>query len=137
MATLGSVFLSHSSHDGEWSQKLAGDLERAGISVFLDAWDIMVGDPLIVRLNDGLSKASDGLIVWGERTGESPWVQAECQFLVQQAIENNKRLISVILADVDLPRSLIRAWVPVDFRDCRTGPDYEDRLEPADPRTAR
>ena len=128
MATLGSVFLSHSSHDGEWSQKLAGDLERAGISVFLDAWDIIVGDPLIARLNDGLSKASDGLIVWGERTGGSPWVQAECQFLVQQAIENNKRLISVILADVDLPRSLIRAWVPLDFRGCRTGPDYEDRL---------
>ena len=77
MATLGSVFLSHSSHDGEWSQKLAGDLEQAGIRVFLDAWDIIPGDLLITRLNEGLSKASDGLIVWGEYSEGSPWVQAE------------------------------------------------------------
>ena len=30
VAALGSVFLSHSSHDREWTRKLAGDLEQAG-----------------------------------------------------------------------------------------------------------
>ena len=127
MATLGSVFLSHSSHDREWSRKLAGDLEQAGISVFLDQWDISQGDLLISRLNDGLRTASDGLIVWGIHTEESPWVRAECEVLVHEAIRNDKRLISVILANVDLP-PLLRAWVTVDFRGCRTEPDYRDRL---------
>jgi tetratricopeptide (TPR) repeat protein len=127
VATLGSVFLSHSSHDGEWSLKLAGDLEQAGIRVFLDAWDISEGDPLITRLNDGLRTASDGLIVWGIHTGESPWVRAECEFLVHEAIRNDKRLIGIILADVELP-PLLKTWVPVDFRGCRTEPDYRERL---------
>jgi len=103
VASLSSVFLSHSSHDREWSRKLAGDLEQAGVSVFLDEWDISHGDLLIARLNDGLRTASDGLIVWGVHTRESPWVRAECEFLVHEAIRNDKRLISVILADVDLP----------------------------------
>lgn len=127
MAALGSVFLSHSSHDREWSLKLAGDLEQAGVSVFLDEWDISQGDLLITRLNDGLRTASDGLIVWGMHTEESPWVRAECEFLVHEAIRNDKRLISVILANVDLP-PLLRVWVTVDFRGCRTEPDYRDRL---------
>ena len=127
MAALESVFLSHSSHDREWTRKLAGDLEQAGVSVFLDEWDISHGDLLISRLNDGLRTASDGLIVWGIHTRESPWVRAECEFLVHEAIRNDKRLISVILADVDLP-PLLRAWVTVDFRGCRTEPDYRDRL---------
>jgi tetratricopeptide (TPR) repeat protein len=127
MAALGSVFLSHSSHDREWSRKLAGDLERAGISVFLDEWDISPGDRLIARLNDGLRAASGGLIVWGTYTRESPWVQAEYDFLLHDAIANHKRLISVILANVDLP-PLLSTRVTVDFRGCRPGPDYQDRL---------
>jgi hypothetical protein len=127
VAALGSVFLSHSSHDREWAQKLAGDLKQAGVSVFLDDWDIGPGDLLISRLNDGLRTASDGLIVWGIHTRESPWVRAECQFLLHEAIRNNKRLMGVILADVELP-SLLKTWVAADFRGCRPGPDYQDRL---------
>ena len=127
MAALGSVFLSHSSHDREWAQKLAGDLKQAGVSVFLDDWDIGPGDLLISRCNDGLRTASDGLIVWGIHTRESPWVRAECQFLLHEAIRNNKRLMGVILADVELP-SLLKTWVAADFRGCRPGPDYQDRL---------
>jgi tetratricopeptide (TPR) repeat protein len=127
VAALESVFLSHSSHDREWTRKLAGDLEQAGISVFVDEWDIGHGDLLIGRLNEGLRAAADGLIVWGVHTRESPWVRAECEFLVSEAIRNDKRLISVILADVDLP-PLLRAWLTVDFRGCRTEPDYRDRL---------
>jgi tetratricopeptide (TPR) repeat protein len=127
VAAQGSVFLSHSSHDREWSRKLAGDLEQAGIDVFLDDWDISYGDRLVSRLNDGLRKASDGLIVWGLHTRESPWVRAEFDALLHQAIQNDKRLIVVILADVDLP-PLLNTWVAVDFRGCRAEPDYRDRL---------
>ena len=129
MAALTSVFLSHSSHDRDWSLKLARDLEQAGLSVFLDEWDINHGD-LLHRPAPmtGCGKLRTcGLIVWGRHTQESPWVQAEYDFLVQEAIRNGKRLIVVILADVDLPPLLDR-WVPVDFRGCRTGPDYQDRL---------
>src|SRR5690349_11998693 len=127
MAAQGSVFLSHSSHDREWSRKLAGDLARAGIRVFLDEGDISPGGRLIARLNDGLRAASGGLIVWGTHTRESPWVQAEYEFLLHDAIANHKRLISVILATVDLP-PLLSTRVSVDFRGCRPGPDYQDRL---------
>jgi tetratricopeptide (TPR) repeat protein len=124
----GSVFLSHSSHDGVWTRKLAGDLEQAGIPVFLDEWDIGPGGLLISGLNDGLGGASDGLIVWGVHTQESPWVRAEYEHLVREAIRSNKRLIGVVLADVDLPPLLSR-WVMVDFRGCRNGPDYRVRLD--------
>jgi hypothetical protein len=60
-----SVFLSYAHPDAEWTRKLAADLKRDGFTVFLDQWDIVPGDKLIERLDEGLAQASSGLWLRG------------------------------------------------------------------------
>ncbi|MCL2041490.1 MAG: toll/interleukin-1 receptor domain-containing protein [Bacteroidales bacterium] len=38
------VFISHSSKDKEFVRKLAKDLQRNGIEVWLDEWTLKIGD---------------------------------------------------------------------------------------------
>jgi len=123
-----TVFLSYKRSDAEWTHKLATDLERDGFEVFLDDQDITAGDELVSRLEQGLARASSGLIVYGPRTEQSAWVAAEYEVLVQRAVEHKLRLAAVLLADVDLP-PFLNTWVAADFRNCRSDQDYRQRLD--------
>lgn len=55
-----SLFLSHSSVDKPFVEKLANDLVRVGINVWFDKWAINVGDSLTWRIEEGL-QANDYL----------------------------------------------------------------------------
>ena len=39
-----SIFISHSSQDADGALRLAEDLKRTGLEVWLDEWEIAVGD---------------------------------------------------------------------------------------------
>jgi len=123
-----TVFLSHHHSDGEWTRKLGADLERDGFIVFLDKWDIAIGDGLVDRLDQGLAQASAGLIIYGQHTEQSRWVAREYAALAEYAVERNVRLAAVLVADVDLP-PILNTWVAADFRNCRSDEDYRERLD--------
>ena len=123
-----TVFLSYKRSDAEWTRKLATDLERDGFGVFLDEQNISIGDELVKHLEQGLARASSGLIIYGPRTEESVWVPAEYAVLVQRAVEHKVRLAAVLLADVDLP-PFLNTRVAADFRNCRSEQDYRQRLD--------
>ena len=59
-----SLFLSHSSADKTFVEKLAKDLEGVGVNVWFDKWEIKVGDSLTGKIEEGL-QANDylGLVV--------------------------------------------------------------------------
>lgn len=122
-----AVFLSYAHSDAEWTRKLAADLERDGFNVFLDEWDIAVGEPLVERIDQGLAGASSGLIIYGQRTRESNWVATEYNVLAQRAIDRKLRLAAVLVANADLP-PILSTWVAADFRDCRSEEDYRRQL---------
>jgi tetratricopeptide (TPR) repeat protein len=123
-----TVFLSYAHSDAEWTRKLADDLKRDGFGVFLDERDIAIGDELVKHIDQGLARASSGLIIYGRRTGESRWVAAEYAALAQRSIQHELRLAAVLLADVDLP-PILSTRIAADFRSCRSEQDYRDRLD--------
>lgn len=49
-----SLFLSHSSADKTFVEKLAKDLEGVGVNVWFDKWEIKVGDSLTGKIEEGL-----------------------------------------------------------------------------------
>lgn len=55
-----SLFLSHSSADKTFVEKLAKDLEGVGVNVWFDKWEIKVGDSLTGKIEEGL-QANDYL----------------------------------------------------------------------------
>jgi tetratricopeptide (TPR) repeat protein len=124
-----SVFLSYAhADDAAWTKTLAENLRQDGFDVFFDQWDIAIGDVVIERLDDGLARATSGLIVCGLRTRESRWVAAEYAVLADRAIRRGHRLIPVLVADVDLP-PILASRMAADFRGSLTGPDYRRRLD--------
>lgn len=66
-----SLFLSHSSADKTFVEKLAKDLEGVGVNVWFDKWEIKVGDSLTGKIEEGL-QANDylGLVGSGFRMGK-------------------------------------------------------------------
>ena len=123
------VFVSYGHEDAEWVRVLAGNLHRAGFEVFLDEWELVGGDRVAGRLEEGIRGSASGMLVVSPHALSRPWVQEEYEALLRQAVQQpGRRLIPVLYADAELPPFLAnRLWV--DFRGAgTTGPEYEARL---------
>lgn len=127
MADRFDVFLSYSRRDaGEWARVLAENLERLGVRVWWDGWEVRPGDVLVHELDRGLQDSLNGILVVSPAALESDWVRQEYAALMQRAIEGRRRIVPVLYADGPLPPLLAsRVWV--DFRGA-DGPEYEARV---------
>jgi len=93
------VFISHSSGDREPVMLLAADLRAAGVEVWLDEWEITVGDRITEKVSEGL-RTSDFLAVWLTRDAvESGWVEREWQSQYSREISTRSKRILPLLAD--------------------------------------
>lgn len=120
------VFISYGHQDTAWVHTLAENPHRAGLDVFLDAWEITPGDVVVHRLEHGLLGSRNGVLVVSPASVERPWVQQEYAVMVGRAVEGKQRLIPVLLGDVEVPPfAAARRWV--DFRGV-DGPEYERRV---------
>ena len=88
------LFLSHNSADKPFVNRLAKDLQNAGIRVWLDEAEMRVGDSLIERIADGIEAADYLGIVLSPRSVNSSWVQRELNIALSREI--NDRSIKVL-----------------------------------------
>ena len=76
MADVGyAAFVSYGHGDAEWVHALAGNLERLGLHVFLDAWELVAGDLIAVRLQKGLAAAGVVVFVVSAESVDRGWGQ--------------------------------------------------------------
>jgi hypothetical protein len=52
------VFISHRMADADLARRLAEEIQRAGYRVWLDEWEILIGDSVVERINAGLENAA-------------------------------------------------------------------------------
>ncbi len=120
------VFISYAHADVVWVRALAENLYQAGLEVFYDEWDIAPGDVLVHKLDEGILKSRNGVLIASHASMSRPYVQEEYAAMMTRAIAGEQRLIPVLLEDVEMPPLLAsRVWV--DFRNIG-GPDYEGRV---------
>jgi len=121
------VFISYGHQDHAWVHTLAENLHRAGLDVFLDAWEVVPGDVVVHQLERGLLSARNGILVVSPASVGRPWVQQEYAVMVERAVAGEQRLIPVLLGDVEVPPfAAARLWV--DFRGA-DGPEYQRRVD--------
>lgn len=109
------AFISHSSIDKPFVERLATDLRtREGIDAWLDKWEIMPGDKIPEKLEEGLANADILLLILSPDSVNSQWVSYEKDAWLMAQVEEeklakqesrtpNRRLIPVFYKDGQKP----------------------------------
>ncbi len=90
----GRVFLSYSGADRPLARRIAGDLRAAGIPVWMDSWEIAVGDSVSEKIEEGLSGAAFVAVLLTRTSVRSGWVAKEWRSRI--AGEAEKRRLSIL-----------------------------------------
>lgn len=121
------VFLSHASEDKDrFVLDFALKLRENGVDVWLDQWEIKLGDSLVEKIfEEGLKEALAVIIVLSNASVQKSWVLEELNVSVVNKISRGTRLIPVVIDDCEVPESLRSTrWVRVNDLD-----DYNTSLQ--------
>jgi predicted nucleotide-binding protein len=70
-----TVFISYSSKDRDFAERLAADLRASGVGVWFDQWEIKVGDSITQKINDGIHDNDYLAVVLSPDSVASDWVR--------------------------------------------------------------
>jgi TIR domain len=99
------VFISYAREDTALARRLAAELEREGLSVWLDSFAIMPGE----RVQDSIGRAvaAASLFVLLVSGAPSEWVRHEWSLLLARTWEDpGVRIVPVVIDDAELPTFL-------------------------------
>jgi hypothetical protein len=101
------LFLSHSTKDKEFVEKLAAELRVNGIEPWLCEVDIELGDNFVAQIEEGLKDSDLVLLVLSPEAVRSAWTREEwTAVLARQVAESRTRLGVLLLRDCDVPELL-------------------------------
>jgi hypothetical protein len=114
------AFLSYNRNDEGEVKVLAERLRhQAGLSVWLDRWNLLPGDPWQEEIENALECCGSCLICWGS-SGLGPWQHQEMRAALERRIkERGYRVIPVLLPACRPPENMpafLRNLKWVDFR---------------------
>uniref|UniRef100_A0AAU3HVT6 Tetratricopeptide repeat protein n=1 Tax=Streptomyces sp. NBC_01393 TaxID=2903851 RepID=A0AAU3HVT6_9ACTN len=122
------VFVSYAYDDRPWATSLAENLHRLGLEVSLDQWEVVGGDLLASRLQDGMAQSGAVVVVVSEHWVASGWCGEEFAAAVTAAVKQGQRLIPVLLGEVALP-PFVASRLYVDFRHVASPEQYVGLVE--------
>ena len=98
------IFLSHSTKDADFVQRLAIALETEGFTPWLCEVDIEKARTSSPRSTKGLAQSDLALLIWSQHAANSAWTLEEwTAALARQVEENRIRLGIVLLRDCPMP----------------------------------
>lgn len=102
-----NVFISHRHDDAGLAEHLSETLILSGHSVWLDQWEINVGDSIVERVNDGL-EGMCYLVLCYSSAGMSPWVDREwMSTLHRQLGAQGVKILPVLLSGDANPPTIL------------------------------
>src|SRR5437016_508109 len=104
---MAMLFISHASEDKPFVRMLSADLAAKGHQVWLDEWEIKVGESIPLRIEQGLTKADFVLLVLSAKAVNSHWVEREWRAKFWDQINEDKTFILLCLVEkCDIPKLL-------------------------------
>lgn len=110
------LFISYSSKDKNFVQKLVHDLKAHGVTVWWDEWEMKVGDSIIKKIQDGIKRSAYLGIVLSPNSASSTWVEKEMD--TAQIIELEKQevfILPILKATCEIP-IFLKSKKYADFR---------------------
>jgi hypothetical protein len=121
---MATVFVSHRVTDAAEATRLAGDLRRAGHSVWLDEWAIDIGDSIVQQMEEGLRGAAYLVLCYSDAGVMAPWISREWMSALARQLEGQGiRILPVMLTGNEAPAILADIYAA----DLRT--DWDKGLE--------
>jgi hypothetical protein len=110
------VFISYASEDRVSAKDIADVLKEKGLDVWYDEWELMVGDSIVERINQGIRESKYMIVVLSKNSVEKPW----CKIEVNNALNRNLTgkgilVLPALLDNCDIP-PLLNDIKYADFR---------------------
>jgi type III secretory pathway component EscV len=84
------VFLSYSSADDDVARRLATDLQSANIDVWLDQWELGIGDEFVQNIEHGVDEAEFVIVLLTRTSVASEWVNREWRRKVHMEAQSER-----------------------------------------------
>jgi hypothetical protein len=111
-----AIFISYSHTDAPFVDKLGALLFKEQMPVWLDRWELNVGDSLIRRIEEAINDAAAVIFVLSRASVESNWCRKELSAgLVRELEEKKVIVLPLLLEDCAVPLFL-REKKYADFR---------------------
>jgi hypothetical protein len=110
------VFISYSHSDEAFVHKLAAHLITRNAHVWVDSWELNVGDSILVRVQEAIQDSSALLVVLSKSSVASEWCKKELSAGLMRELEERRVVVlPVLLEDCDIP-IFLREKMYADFR---------------------
>lgn len=118
------IFLSHNSEDKPFVRELKSRLEAQGVrDVWLDEAEIMVGDSLTKKIEEGLKKTKYIGVVLSPRSVKSAWVERELEIAINREISTGEVVVlPLVYEECELPAFLTGRL----YAKFTSPPDYDE-----------
>ncbi len=93
------IFLSHSSDDKSFVDKLAEDLQKSKIKLWYYEWIIKVGDSIVDEIDKGVQESEYLGIVISSSSLNSGWVKKELNSAIIDELKKKKVIVLPLLID--------------------------------------
>lgn len=108
-------FISYNSHDRERAEWIAWQLEQAGYSVYIQAWDILPGSNFVLAMHEAASRSKRTIAVLSDNYLNARFTQSEWAAAFVQDPEGKKgKLLPVRISECN-PRGILQAIVYIDL----------------------
>lgn len=119
VVTVMKLFLSHSTKDRGFVEKLAAELRANGVEPWLCEVDIEHGDNFVAKIEEGLKGSDLVVLVLSPEAVASAWTQEEWTAVRAREVADSRiRLGVLLLRDCEVPELL------------RTKPRFDGRTDP-------
>src|SRR5262249_53535377 len=113
---MSSIFLSHNHADKPFVRQLAQDLQAAGVRVWLDEAELLIGDSLIEKIRQGIDEMEYLGVILSPHSVQSGWVQREVNIAMSQEIKGKRiKVLPFVIAECELP-GFLEGKLYADFR---------------------
>lgn len=110
------IFISYSHADRDFVDQLAERLVLAKHHVWLDRWELSLGDSMTSRIEETLTESSAILVILSKNSVESEWCRRELNAgLVRELEERHTIVMPVVIDDCKIPLFL-KDKLYADFR---------------------
>jgi uncharacterized protein YjbI with pentapeptide repeats len=131
-----SCFISYSSKDDDFAQRLHADLQQKGVRCWFAPEDLKIGDKFRMRIDESIRIHDKLVVILSENSIRSSWVEEEVEAALEKERKQNKLVLFPIRLD-DAVKKTRQAWAASlrrtrhigDFRAWKDPDQYQKSFE--------